>query len=312
MTSLRSYQARNHQRSASESPLSVNQSHSYEWTVPGKDGYQRTLSARATPLFADDHTLLGFVEVFEDVTELRRLEHQLARVERLQALGEMAAGVAHEIRNPLNGITGFASLLERAVEPDTPAARYAHAISQGVTHLNETVTNLLAFTQPKQPQKRATPLPELIEDCLTMIFADQMDGDSPVQLIKSFDAIPEVYADPSQLRQILINIIQNAAQVSLKERGPAAQVQITTAATSSQESPGVIILIDDNGPGVPEAHRQTIFTPFFTTRDEGTGLGLAIVHTLVELHGGTLSVEDSPLGGARFRCCLPNEIGANT
>ncbi len=144
----------------------------YERTVRGPDGDRRILAAKSTALHAADGAVIGAVEVLEDVTEVRRLRESVERADRLKQLGEMAAGVAHEIRNPLNGIAGFASLLARDLPADDHRHRYASAIQEGVLTLNRTVTALLAFTSPKAPPRRQADSAALAQGCLRLVRAE--------------------------------------------------------------------------------------------------------------------------------------------
>ena len=307
-----------------ESPLlqvlqDARPSDEYEHRLPTDDGGERILSAKAWPLRAPDGAMIGAVEIVEDHTELRRLRERLERGERLQALGEMAAGVAHEIRNPLNGIEGFASLLQRDLAGDDAKQRHVTAIIEGVRHLNCTVTDMLAFTSPRQPQWRAVPPDELLRNCVELVTAEYADEAVVPQLCvdNQWPAGETIQCDGTQVRQVLLNIIQNAVQAAVEHAGsgdsdqadgadtPRVDIALTAQAHSAVS--GIAVVIDDNGPGVPLAQRQSIFTPFVTTKDHGTGLGLAIAHTMVGLHGGELSVDESPAGGARFTCWLPTQ-----
>ncbi|HTM22081.1 MAG TPA: ATP-binding protein, partial [Kofleriaceae bacterium] len=228
--------------------------------------------------------------------------------DRLKQLGEMAAGVAHEIRNPLNGIEGFASLLTRDLPAGGKGHRYAGAIVEGVRTLNRTVTALLAFTAPKQPQRRPADPLQLAGSCIELLRAEQelrRDEGVPaaaIELVERWDGT-RIAIDPDQLRQALLNLAQNAVQAAQGSGVAAPRVVITVE--PHPEVAGLVISVDDNGPGVPAAERQRIFTPFYTTKDHGTGLGLAVSHTIVALHGGAITVEDAPTGGARFSVVLP-------
>jgi signal transduction histidine kinase len=280
----------------------------YERTVRGPDGDRRIIAAKSTALHAPDGEVIGAVEVFEDVTEVRRLRESVERADRLKQLGEMAAGVAHEIRNPLNGIAGFASLLTRDLPADDRRHRYASAIVEGVRTLNHTVTALLAFTSPKAPQRRMADPTALAQNCLELVQAELSlradDGGRAVELsLVDHWGGTTLMIDDLQLRQALLNLVQNAVQAVQGKDGAHPQVRVTVSRHAEIEA--VVIAVDDNGPGVPASERQRIFTPFYTTKDHGTGLGLAIVHSIVSLHGGTLAVEDGALGGACLRMIIP-------
>ncbi len=277
-----------------------------ERTVRAVDGGKRILRARASPLRADDGTLLGGVEVIDDLTELRALEERAQRADRLKQLGEMAAGVAHEIRNPLNGIEGFASLLARdlatALPGDDRLGRYARAIVDGVRNLNRTVTDLLEYTKPRRIERRELDPAALAREVVDLVRAEGLTVDVAVDN-RWRDG--RVKVDGISLKQVLLNLVQNAVHAVI-EAGVAAPRTVLTVLSDGDGA--LVYRIDDNGPGVPDSERQRIFTPFFTTRDQGTGLGLAIAHTVVALHGGSIVVEDSPLGGARFTVVLPRSI----
>jgi signal transduction histidine kinase len=285
----------------------------YERIVPGRDGERRTLSAKASPLRAQSGDVIGAVEVFEDVTDFRRLQESVERADRLKQLGEMAAGVAHEIRNPLNGIEGFASLLTRDLPAQDPRYRYAQAIVEGVRNLNRTVTGLLEFTKPRRLSYRAVPPGQLAQGCVELVRSEQelrdareADGLSVALRLDDQWRGEPVLIDGESIRQCLINLLQNACQAIQGANRSAGRVELSIAAQVGLfGQSGIAFLVDDNGPGVPHGERQRIFTPFYTTKDHGTGLGLAVSHTSVSLHGGALTVDDSPLGGARFQVWLP-------
>lgn len=287
----------------------------YERTFRLADGSRRTLSAKASPLRAADGALVGAVEVFEDVTEVRRLRETVDRADRLAQLGEMAAGVAHEIRNPLNGIEGFASLLARDLAEGDPRRRFALLIADGVRQLNRTVSGLLEFTRPRRPERAPLDPVALARGCLELVQAELAVRGGGVALdLDVHWPGGTVAADATQLRQVLLNLVQNAVQAVEAAREQAVEreheqggrvVVGVTAGDPDEDGPGVVFTVDDDGPGVPPEARQRIFTPFFTTKDTGTGLGLAVSYSIVDLHGGSLTVEDAPLGGARFRVWIP-------
>ncbi len=291
----------------------------YERTVPGPDGNRRVLTCSAAPVRTNDGVMLGAVEVFEDVTELRRLHERLEREDRLRQLGAMAAGVAHEIRNPLNGIEGFASLLVRDLAGDDEQTarrkRWAEAIGTGVRDLNRTVTDLLAFTRPREPERRATAPGQLAAAVVDLVRAEggddsENDAESPdVVLVDGWQG-GDVQIDPAQIRQILLNLVQNAvhAVVESDRSGKPTKGRVVVTTDQCLDQDGRLhlrISVDDDGPGIDPGIRPHLFTPFSSTRSQGTGLGLALAHTMASLHGGSLTADDSPMGGARFMLVLP-------
>jgi signal transduction histidine kinase len=278
----------------------------YERSLPGRDGRPRLLSCRASAVRDPLGATLGAVEVFEDITEVRALRERAERADRLKQLGEMAAGVAHEIRNPLNGIGGFASLLARDLPADDPRQRFVQAIAGGVADLNRTVSGLLEFTRDRRIARRDTAPGALAAEVVALLRGelDARGADAAPVALDFVDgwrggSIP---LDAPQMRQVLLNLAQNAVHAVTEDRPQGGRVRL---GLSAGEAGALVLDVDDDGPGVPEAERATIFTPFYTTRPHGTGLGLAISATIVQLHGGTITVETAPLGGARFRVTVP-------
>ncbi len=277
----------------------------YERSVQTRDGGRRILACSAAPLRSPTGELLGAVEVFEDVSELLRLREQSERADRLKQLGAMAAGVAHEIRNPLNGIEGFASLLARdlagsAAEADQRRRRWAEAVITGVRELNRTVSGLLEFTRPRRIERRSADPVQLAQAVVDLVQAGNENAEVVVRLVDGWQARGPISVDGAQIKQVLLNLVQNAVHACSEHAGRG-----TVSLSVEPEEPGrLAYTIDDDGPGIPAEQRPHLFTPFHTTRDQGTGLGLAIAQTIVQLHGGAITVGESPVGGARFRVVL--------
>ncbi len=267
-------------------------------SVVGQGPARRILVARATALRDQSGALRGAVEVLDDVTEMRALAERAERADRLKQLGEMAAGVAHEIRNPLNGIEGFASLLVRDLPEDDRRRRFAQLIVEGVRDLNHTVTGLLEFTRQRRIERRPHDPAALVRSVIELTATD---ADAAGVTVTCADRWPggQAAIDGVQLKQVLLNLVRNAIEAAA-ETSPG---HVTVAVDSLAD--GLVVTVDDDGPGVPVASRQLIFTPFHTTKEHGTGLGLAVSFAIVQLHGGTLAVDDAPGGGARFRLTVP-------
>ncbi len=233
--------------------------------------------------------------------ELKQKNAELRRKDRLAALGEMAAGLAHEVRNPLGGIALYSSKLERdlADRPDSLLA--ASRITQGVRDLDRLVSEILDFAQEDRLERQSVPLGSvlmMVEDGA----AHWSERTGATLLIEPAARSVEVFCDAQRLRQVLLNLVMNGLQAA----GQDGRVHVTARRRSRETQ----IDIWDTGPGIPEEARDRIFNPFFTTKDTGTGLGLAIVHRIIEAHGGTVRVmSDAKTGGARFVMRLPNSIG---
>ncbi len=254
--------------------------------------------------------VIGSVKIFEDLSEIRELEARARQRDRLSALGEMAATVAHEIRNPLGGIEGFAALLARDVAEGDPRRRLVDQILLGTRSLNRVVTELLLFTRPIQYHMQLLDLRDLVES--TWAFVEGQAAAQDVRLERAFPADPiRVRADPEQLRRALLNMMLNAVQAmpdggTLKVR--LAHRTLTDEAwepyDANLQREWVELQVHDTGVGIPANVLEKIFNPFFTTREKGTGLGLATALKIVESHSGWLHAA-SDESGTTFSVYLP-------
>lgn len=253
-----------------------------------------------TERLKDAHERLGN-EVARLREELGRKNLELRRRDRLAALGEMAAGMAHEVRNPLGGIALYASMLEKELPESSTAARSAASrISVGVRTLDRLVSDILDFAQERRLQRHPVRLANLLpaleasvepwaRQCQSRFIIEPAAGECPLN------------CDPERLGQALLNLAMNAVQAA----GANGEAHLA----ARPKAGGAEIEIRDSGPGIPREDLDRIFNPFFTTKAQGTGLGLAIVHQIVEAHGGTIRAGNRPEGGARFVIWLPGEEG---
>ena len=267
------------------------------------DGERAVLGLRVSPFRGDGGEVLGRVVVFQDVTRLRRLEEQEARNRRLVAMGQMAAGIAHEIRNPLGSLELFASHLAEELR-GTPHEEMAGHVLKGLQNLSRITGNLLLFARQVEPRCRPVDLREVVADAL--LYARSAVRAKGVVLEEALRDTP-VAADPDLVRQALLNVLLNAVQAV--EGG--GRIRITCRPDPDEDPPVARVIVSDDGPGVPAEERERIFDPFYTTRARGVGLGLAIVQRIVSSHGGWVSVDDADLGGARFTLALPLGTGAS-
>ncbi|MCH7807681.1 MAG: hypothetical protein IIB60_00530 [Planctomycetes bacterium] len=231
--------------------------------------------------------------------ELHEKNKELQRSERLAALGEMAAGVAHEIRNPLGGIGLYASLLERDLKDRPEQREIARHISAGVRNMETIVGDTLAFAGGAEPTCRPSPLGGIIDAALIQLapraeeLSVHITVDPPLRRI-------ELDCDATQIERALVNLVLNA----LEAAGSGGHVWLRTG--DRDDLGGLFpIVVEDDGPGIPSALAQRIFNPFFTTKDTGTGLGLAIVHRIAESHGGFVTVGRRMGGGASLVFAVP-------
>jgi two-component system sensor histidine kinase HydH len=259
------------------------------------------LAVSVTPIVGDEDKCKGAVIILRDLREIKRLEEKVRRSEKLAAVGKLAAGVAHEIRNHLSSIRGFAQFLRHALAERPKDREYAEIMVKEVDRMNKVVTDLLTFARPLKTELTFTDFQELLEHVLRLVQADaQRRG---VEIHKNIsEDLPGIDLDANQMTQCLLNLTLNALQVL--DAGGNIEVGATMAADYSR----LLIWVEDDGSGIPAEDLDKIFDPFFTTREQGTGLGLAIVHTIVENHNGEIRVE-SPVPeknkGTRFTISIP-------
>jgi signal transduction histidine kinase len=246
--------------------------------------------SRVTEKLQESHTQLQ--ETVQSLrNELSEKNQQLQRKHRLAALGEMAAGMAHEIRNPLGGIQLYASMLARDLKDEAGPLLLVKKISTGVKRLDGLVSQVLHFTREIQANPSDCDLAELVDQAI------ELAGDRiPSQHVKCLARGPRPFAvrvDPLFMGQAILNLLINAAEAI----GGKGSIEI---GWSVEQEGRFALTIADDGPGIPPAILERIFNPFFTTKESGTGLGLAIVHRIVEAHDGTITVSNRPTRGARF------------
>lgn len=268
------------------------------------------------------HTALQH-QVGELQAELNEANEQLRRSRELAALGEMAAGIAHELRNPLGSIALDIELLrDDPVEPRSDAAAaerrtICERVLRAVERLDHIVGDVLRFARDLKPQASECEIDELVEQALAACDAPLRRAGVTVERVGRFEGA--LQADRHLLVQALTNLVRNAAEAMGEAgvAGPRLRIgarRSRRALTDGRRAEHVVFTIEDNGPGIPADLVERIFHPFFTTRSEGTGLGLAIVHRIIDAHGGSIAVRngdaDGGVPGARFDIALPVRAGA--
>jgi two-component system sensor histidine kinase FlrB len=239
----------------------------------------------------------GQIVLLNDVTETRALHEQLSRHQRLTAMGEMAASLAHQIRTPLATAMLYASHMTARVLPASDQARYADRISASLRHLEKLVNDMLVFARGGGAIKESLAVGSLLVDLIGLTGSAIQPAGIRLEAVDAAGS-SAVYGNREALLGALQNLIINAAQAA--GTGGAIQVCAQRAGSDSIE-----IQVSDNGPGVPEELRERIFDPFFTTRAQGTGLGLAVVHAVARAHQGTVRVMPRDGGGSTFVLRLP-------
>ena len=239
-------------------------------------------------------------EFAEGLEARRRIEDQIQRTDRLAALGEIAAGVAHEIRNPMTSIKGFVQLIETGLDADDPRKNYTGIIVKEVDRLNKMVQELLYYARPSDSLKLATDLNGILADTLLLVNLNATHRQVKISMDYGED-LPPVVVDQEQIKQVFLNLLINAVQAG--EEG--GYIRVATQGVQG----GVSVTVTDNGKGIDADHIDRLFDPFFTTRDNGTGLGLAVVQKIVDLHHGVVEVESTQGKGTCFRVILPISSG---
>ena len=242
----------------------------------------------------------GMVVFLRDMGEVKVLQAEVRRSERLAALGRLVAGMAHEIRNPLNSIRGYSQHLQGRFEPETSEGRALDVIVKEVDRLNRVITDLLDFSRPREPVLEATDLNEVAQSVLELVGREAANqGVKVVRELSNNGA--GVQGDFDGLKQMLLNLVLNALQ-AMPDGG------VLTMRTT-RVGHRTVLSLSDTGPGIPVEDQDSIFEPFFTTRSTGTGLGLAIVHRIVLDHGAEIRVESKPGSGTRFELRFPEGKG---
>jgi len=266
-----------------------------EFEYQGPDGSIMTLGYRVARFNDSKGMLVGYIINFRDITDIRRMEIALKKADRLAALGELSARMAHEIRNPLAALCGSVQLLSGATNIQGHDARLLAIITREAERLDALISEFLMYARPAPPQLGKIELHAYIEE--EFLFLAQDPRFSSITLQNLVPKVAEVTVDTNQFHQVIINLLQNAAE-AMPDGG---NIQIECCATPA----AVSISITDTGSGIAENAAQHLFEPFWTTKPTGTGLGLAISYRIIEGHGGTLSVESPSAGGCRFVITLP-------
>jgi signal transduction histidine kinase len=251
----------------------------------------------------------GVTLFFKDLTRVEQLEERERLRDRLAALGEMAAAIAHEVKNPLAGIEVMAGLLKRQLNDSQDAQAILNDIIKEAKMANAIVLEVLEFVRPIRLQVEHISIADVIRDAISLSEGHVPRGNVGLEVSLPGDLAP-IQGDPYQLRQIFTNLLTNAFE-ALNGRGAvrivATQVAEDEQSTSGEAMTGPSIQVDvsDDGPGVPADVLDKIFSPFFTTKPQGSGLGLAIVRKIVDAHDGRIDVSARPGGGTQFRVTLP-------
>jgi two-component system sensor histidine kinase PilS (NtrC family) len=287
----------------------------YETLLTNHDRRKIYLGFSISPLTDPEGSLIGHTLIFQDITKFKEMEEQMKRVDKMAAVGALAAGMAHEIRNPLASLSGSIQMLKSELTLDDSQQHLMEITLRESERLNALITDFLLFAQPPQSHKILYPIGRVLEETLDLLIRSPSFHEGIQVLRPSRQEEIRVWVDPDQMKQVFWNLFINAAQSM--SNGGKIQVQLgkgnalgaTNSSVSSQvrEKEWVRISIADSGNGIALEEKGKIFEPFFTTKENGTGLGLSIVHKIIENHNGLIKV-DSELGrGSVFTVFLPAE-----
>ena len=283
--------------------LSILERIRHEETVVEQEILCETADARQIPLLVNaaamhggPETAAGYVFLFSDITRIKALEEQLRRSERLASLGRLAAGIAHEIRNPLSSIKGFAAILAKRHGDDDRSREISEVMIQEVERLNRVISELLDFARPTELHREPCALSELIRRTLPLVEKEAAERNVRIGHRVEPEGL-QAEIDPDRFAQILLNLYLNAVQAM--DEGGDLRVE------AFEDETHLLVRVSDTGPGIRPDHLPHIFDPYFTTKPAGVGLGLANVYKLVEAHEGEIRAENRPEGGTAFTVLIP-------
>ncbi|MHB8910932.1 MAG: ATP-binding protein [Syntrophales bacterium] len=268
------------------------------------EGRMIPMEVIATTLHEDDGAFLGRVILFRDMTEMHRLKQEIIRSQRLASLGSLAAGVAHEIRNPLSSIKGFATYFRERYEDNPDDRETAETMISEVDRLNRVITQLLEFARPLTMNLLPTSIQTVIRLALRTVEGQARERGIAIEA----DLPPEigkVPLDADRINQVLLNLFLNA--IAAMEQGGLLRVSL-----KRRDDRTIRIAITDTGTGIREEDLPRVFDPYFTTKPSGTGIGLPIVQKIVEAHGGEILLESEPGRGTTATLLLPAPINQET
>jgi two-component system sensor histidine kinase PilS (NtrC family) len=243
------------------------------------------------------------VYTMQDLSEIRDMEKQIKQTEKMATIGGMAAGIAHEFRNPLAAVSGAAQMLKSETLLSSSSRKLVEIIARESDRLEDTIDNFLLFSKPAEPNPEWFSFKTMVDETITMLQQSRKWPSRNCRTVTYISESLDCWGDQRQIQQILLNLISNACQAMTENGG---EIEITTEILAGKDGREEFVFrVSDNGRGIEERLRDTIFEPFFTTRENGTGLGLAIVRQLLECHEGRVEVSSGLEAGTVFTITLP-------
>ncbi len=285
-----------------------------ETTLKTRNGHEVHIGFTVTPRLDDKGLRVGTIISFKDISQIKRMQAEVIRMDRLASLGVLASGIAHEIKNPLAGIKAMAQTLQEDMVPQDERRVYLERIVRQVNRLDELLKTFFDYARPRPPIRKLHRIQDILHEVFTLVEKRLEER----HIRWRFDiapAVPPIFVDFHQIQQVLLNLIFNA--IDAMEHGGDLHI-----AASPYNGPGfhfpplqmrknkinyVELSVSDTGIGIDEKNLEIIFDPFFTTKSQGTGLGLSIVYRIIAAHGGEIAVESKPGYGTTFRLLLPTE-----
>jgi two-component system sensor histidine kinase PilS (NtrC family) len=275
-----------------------------EFEYVNRAGLRMILGFSAAPFEETDILSSSAIVNFRDITEVRRMQEALKRADRLAALGELSARMAHEIRNPLAAMTGSVQMLSEHGSIGGNDGRLLEIVLRESDRLNKLITDFLAYARPPSPDKMAIDLKKMIDDMRLLLLSDSR-FDS-IEIINRVPSHVQIQADYHQISQVVLNLLHNSADAMPEGGSIIIESRFgLSGADGYRKSPAVMVSVTDSGQGMDAETAKHVFEPFWTSKADGTGLGLAIIYRIIEAHGGSISVESPPTGGCCFTILLP-------
>ncbi|MEJ2198772.1 MAG: ATP-binding protein [Desulfuromonadales bacterium] len=266
------------------------------------------VNAYTAPIFAQGGNQNGAVMIIRDLSRIKELEGTLRRADRLSMLGTLAAGLAHEIKNPLGGIKGAAQLLSMELSKGSPLQDYTQIMIKEVERINFIIEELMDLGSPREPEVGDVDLARVFND-IVLLQREAARSRNIQFKLKLDPSIPPVQGDEGLLTRLFLNLIKNARESISREGEVVIETRIASnyhmTGPGRRSSPMVDIIISDTGCGIDQQEMDRIFTPYFTTKSKGSGLGLAISQKIIEDHNGLLKIESTPNQGTTVTISLP-------
>lgn len=277
-------------------------------TLRTANSQHRQVSITASPIFPASAPQQGAVIVLHDLTRVRSLESAVRNADRLAMIETMAAGLAHEIKNPLGGIKGSAQLLQMELDGNAELQEYTQLIVRETTRVNRIIEDLLNLSRPRKAQLESVNISQLLNEIVTLQKNTVSERGVVFEWLLD-PSIPDIPGDRDRLMSLFLNLIKNSCEATIENSQITIKTRIDTEyhlrLPDTSPTPMVQISISDQGPGISDLELEKIFTPFYTTKEGGNGLGLPICQKIVSNHGGLLEFIKRPKGGTKVKVSLP-------